>query len=71
MIGAVALSALSQNLRGAPVLPATASTALAADPRRPQYHLLPAANWMNDPNASIYFNGHYHLFYQYNPDGAF
>ena len=44
---------------------------LAADPRRPQFHLLPAANWMNDPNGPIYWNGRYHMFYQYNPNGAF
>jgi len=40
---------------------------LAADPRRPQYHLLPAANWMNDPNGPVYWRGEYHMFYQYNP----
>ena len=44
---------------------------LAADPRRPQFHLLPAANWMNDPNGPIYWHGKYHMFYQYNPDGAY
>ena len=44
---------------------------LATDPRRPQFHLLPAANWMNDPNGPIYWNGSYHMFYQYNPKGAF
>jgi beta-fructofuranosidase len=44
---------------------------LAADPHRPQYHLLPAANWMNDPNGPIYWRGQYHMFYQYNPNGAF
>ena len=44
---------------------------LAADPHRPQYHFLPAANWMNDPNGPIYRNGKCHLFYQYNPNGAF
>ncbi|MGA2742277.1 MAG: glycoside hydrolase family 32 protein [Bryobacteraceae bacterium] len=44
---------------------------LAADPQRPQYHLLPAANWMNDPNGPIYWQGKYHMFYQYNPNGAF
>ena len=43
---------------------------LANDPLRPQYHLLPAHNWMNDPNGPIYFNGRYHMFYQYNPQGA-
>jgi beta-fructofuranosidase len=44
---------------------------LAADPHRPRYHLLPAANWMNDPNGPIYWQGKYHMFYQYNPNGAF
>lgn len=44
---------------------------LATDPRRPQFHLLPAANWMNDPNGPVYWNGSYHMFYQYNPNGAF
>ncbi|PYX42138.1 MAG: hypothetical protein DMG81_02185 [Acidobacteria bacterium] len=44
---------------------------LAADPRRPQFHLLPAANWMNDPNGPIYYRGRYHMFFQYNPNGAF
>ncbi len=43
---------------------------LAADPMRPQFHLLPARNWMNDPNGPIYFNGHYHMFFQYNPLAA-
>lgn len=44
---------------------------MARDPRRPQIHLLPAANWMNDPNGPIYWNGNYHMFYQYNPNGAY
>jgi beta-fructofuranosidase len=43
---------------------------LASDRLRPQYHLLPAHNWMNDPNGPIFFAGRYHMFYQYNPDGA-
>ncbi len=41
------------------------------DPHRPLYHYLPPANWMNDPNGLIQWNGAYHLFYQYNPNGAF
>jgi beta-fructofuranosidase len=41
------------------------------DPHRSNYHFLPPANWMNDPNGVIDWNGHYHLFYQYNPNGAF
>jgi beta-fructofuranosidase len=43
---------------------------LAADPERPQFHLLPAKNWMNDPNGPIYFKGRYHMFFQYDPHAA-
>jgi beta-fructofuranosidase len=43
---------------------------LATDPLRPQYHLLPDHNWMNDPNGPIFFGGRYHMFHQYNPQSA-
>ena len=43
---------------------------LAADPLRPQFHLLPSKNWMNDPNGPIYWRGRYHMFFQYNPSAA-
>jgi beta-fructofuranosidase len=46
------------------------SAKLAADPLRPQFHLLPANNWMNDPNGPIYWQGRYHMFFQYNPGAA-
>jgi beta-fructofuranosidase len=42
-----------------------------SDPHRPQYHFLPEANWINDPNGLIQWQGRYHLFYQYNPNGPF
>jgi len=35
---------------------------------RPRFHFLPAANWMNDPNGLIDYQGQYHLFYQSNPE---
>jgi len=44
---------------------------MAGDRLRPQFHLLPAANWMNDPNGPIFYRGRYHMFFQYNPNGAF
>lgn len=32
-------------------------------------HLKAPDNWVNDPNGFIYYNGYYHLFYQYFPYG--
>ncbi|MFK7950910.1 MAG: glycoside hydrolase family 32 protein [Saprospiraceae bacterium] len=37
---------------------------------RPQLHFTPEANWMNDPNGMFYYDGKYHLFYQYYPDST-
>ena len=36
---------------------------------RPTFHFAPAINWTNDPNGLVYYQGAYHLFYQYNPFG--
>ncbi|GGJ59830.1 fructan beta-fructosidase [Anoxybacillus voinovskiensis] len=36
---------------------------------RPQFHFSPERQWMNDPNGMVYYNGEYHLFYQYHPNG--
>jgi fructan beta-fructosidase len=45
------------------------TTGLYHETYRPQFHFTPAKNWMNDPNGPIYYEGEYHLFYQYNPFG--
>jgi fructan beta-fructosidase len=54
----LASAALAQT--AAPVPPATPQY-------RPAYHFTPAAHWMNDPNGMVYYQGTYHLFFQYYP----
>lgn len=66
---ALAAGGLLHNIGVANALPPH-EAGLAADPLRPQFHLLPASNWMNDPNGPIFFNGKYHMFFQYNPKAA-
>mgnify|MGYP001163331391 FL=1 len=46
-----------------------ADTTLYREAYRPVYHFSPAKNWTNDPNGLLYYDGEYHLFYQYNPEG--
>lgn len=36
---------------------------------RPQFHISPMKNWMNDPNGMVFYKGEYHLFFQHNPAG--
>ena len=37
---------------------------------RPQIHFSPKAHWINDPNGMVYYNGTYHLFFQYHPNSS-
>ena len=47
----------------------THAAELYREPFRPQLHFTPATNWMNDPNGMVFYDGEYHLFYQFNPFG--
>ena len=43
---------------------------LAADPHWPRYHLTAPQGWMNDPCGPTYWQGQYHLFYQWDPEAT-
>ena len=45
----------------------TEAAKLIPDESRPVFHLTPYTGWMNDPNGFSFYQGKYHLFYQYNP----
>lgn len=44
-----------------------ASEKMIAKEDRPAFHLSARTGWMNDPNGFSYYNGQYHMFYQYHP----
>jgi fructan beta-fructosidase len=49
--------------------PELAGSGIYEEPFRPQFHFTPPKNWMNDPNGPVYYQGEYHVFYQFNPFG--
>ena len=46
------------------------ATAQRTGQHRPQFHFSPERGWMNDPNGLVYYEGEYHLFYQYYPNAT-
>ena len=40
---------------------------MIGEEERPAFHLSTRTGWMNDPNGFSYYQGKYHMFYQYNP----
>ena len=56
----------STTLQNARAYEAQHGAAISAA-ERPAYHLTPYTGWMNDPNGFSFYQGNYHLFYQYYP----
>ncbi len=56
----------SQTLREARKYEETSGKMISKE-ERPAFHLAPRTGWMNDPNGFSWYDGKYHLFYQYNP----
>ncbi|WP_171112811.1 MULTISPECIES: glycoside hydrolase family 32 protein [unclassified Streptomyces] len=44
--------------------------AMALGTHFPAIHLRPPAHWINDPNGLVFHDGHYHVYFQYNPHSA-
>lgn len=44
---------------------------LTEDIHKTQYHGGPYQHWMNEPHAPLYYNGIYHLFFQFNLSGPY
>ncbi|KAI3728139.1 hypothetical protein L6452_16769 [Arctium lappa] len=57
------------HLRCSSIMPESLPASSSEQPYRTAFHFQPPQNWMNDPNGPMYYNGVYHLFYQYNPTG--
>jgi len=57
---------ISQTLREARKYE-EASAKMICGGDRPSFHLSARVGWMNDPNGFSYYDGKYHMFYQYHP----
>ncbi len=57
---------MSQGLEQAREYEQLHGTAISEE-ERPLFHLTPQVGWMNDPNGFSWYQGQYHMFYQYYP----
>ncbi len=58
------------DLKGVLILAVSSGTyseKLYDEAYRPQYHYSPPHSWTNDPSGLVYYEGEYHLFFQFHP----
>jgi len=67
---AIALAVALLATAGAARAAAQQTYPLYQEPWRPQFHYSQPGLFMNDPNGLVYYDGEYHLFYQYRPGGG-
>lgn len=58
---------VTEELRAAVKKKEEEQVQIEQDPNRLKLHLMPPTGWLNDPNGLCYFQGKYHVFYQYSP----
>ncbi|MBR2929941.1 MAG: DUF1533 domain-containing protein [Clostridia bacterium] len=65
--GSIGFNCFNSKIRFADIYYGKSDYSYYTELYRNQYHFSQYANWNNDPNGLIYFDGYYHIYYQHHP----